>query len=154
MLTCLLSQSSSNRNKSVSRPFAQPLLTLPSLLLRLLLSPLFLSSSPLLFLLSCPLSFLLFGPPLLLCPLLQQGVHGGRQRPHGALREPLGVDCREKGVSSTDAEGLRIQGNVKEVGVQHHAIGGVVRSRAVCEVPDNGVAYCAAVDSQLMGSSL
>lgn len=111
-LACLLSQSSSNRNQSVSCPFAQPLLTLPSLLLPLLLSPLFLSSSPLLFLLSCPLSFFLFGPPLLLCSLLQQGVDGGRQCPYGALREPLGVDCREKGVSSTDAEGLRIKGNV------------------------------------------
>lgn len=137
---------------SVCCPFAQPLLTLSPLLLRLLLRPPFFPPPHLFFLPSRSLHLLLLGPPLLLGPLLQQGVHGGRQRPCGALRGPLGVDWREEGVSGADEEGLGIQGKVKEVGVQHHAIGGVVRSGAVSEVPDDWVAYCAAVDPQLMGS--
>lgn len=149
---CLVSQS--NTIQSACSPFAEPLLTLSPLLLRLLLSPLVFPPSNLLLLLSRPLLLLLLGPPPLLGSLLQQGVHSSRQRPCAALRGPLGIDWSEKGVSGTDEEGLRVQRKVKEVGVQHHAIGGVVRSAAVCEVPDNWVAYCAAVDSQLMGSSL
>lgn len=37
--------------------------------------------------------------------------------------------------------------------MQHHAVRGVVRSRAVGEVPNDGVAYRTAVDSQLVGAA-
>ncbi|TNN43764.1 hypothetical protein EYF80_046035 [Liparis tanakae] len=79
-------------------------------------------------------------------PALQQRLHGGRQSPQRAPREPLGVRRGEEGVSGGDEQGLGLQGDVEEVRVQHHAVGGVVRSRAVGEVSNDGVAYGAAVD--------
>lgn len=53
-----------------SRPFSQPLLTLPIVLICLHFPALFFVSFPYFFFFSCPLSLLFFNPPVLLGPLL------------------------------------------------------------------------------------